>query len=98
MLFTSLHTDKQSLAPENFLASMEFNYAEFYPQVVQALLDGDEERFTLMEPENDGVQFSDVYNADAAVTEQFDTDVASVADGSLEVPEVDNQAVEVPSS
>ena len=32
VLFTSLHTDKESLAPQNFLASMEFNYAEFYPR------------------------------------------------------------------
>jgi hypothetical protein len=98
VLFTSLHTDKESLAPQNFLASMEFNYAAYYPDVVEALLDGDEERFTLMAPDNDGVQLSEVYNVDERVKSQFDDDVLAVSEGTLEVPEVSSETVEVPSA
>ncbi len=66
--------------------------------MVEALLDGDEERFTLMAPDNDGVQFSEVYNVDERVRSQFDDDVVAVSEGTLEVPEVSSETVEVPSA
>jgi basic membrane protein A len=98
ILFTSLHTDKTELAPENFLASMEFNYADAYPAVIETLLDGSsDERYSLMEPQNDGVLFSEVYNVADDVQQQFDDDVVAASDGSLEFPEVDLEEVNVPS-
>lgn len=98
VLFTSLHTDKHSLAPTSFLASMEFNYQKVYPQILRDINSGKKDVYLEMKPSNDGVTFSDVYNVSEEQKAKFNEIVQGLVSGQVEPPKVTLSEVTIPKS
>lgn len=96
VLFTSLHTDKHSLAPQNFLASMEFGYQTVYPKLLKEMSAGTAGSYLEMSPTNGGVTFSPVYNVPPATSDAFNTLVKGLESGSVKPPKVDLTKVTIP--
>jgi basic membrane protein A len=96
VLFTGLHTDKTSLAPENFLASMLFDYAKSFPEALEQIAQGEANGYMLMTPENGGVKFTEASNVSDEAAATFADAVKKAEAGSLDMPEIDPMNVDVP--
>lgn len=90
VLITTYYTDKHSMAPDNFAASLLLDFAVPYGHVIERIMEGERNGYVEQRPGN-GMSLSELTHVSddvaAKVKEIFD----QVADRRLDIPEIDDE-------
>lgn len=95
-LFTALYTDKQELAPDNYVTSPIFDFASIFTQVVEEIQGGVRTGYLQMDPSTDGIVLGEIYNVSDEVAEKTKQLYDDIASGEVEIPTPSAEAIEVP--